>query len=341
MSIHYDKHYAITKMQNNIKMMIELGGRGLGKTHSWAIYCSEREGKTIWIRRKSDELRRCVSTFLDYLVRDGKTEIGKIQQKIIEIDDKGRKITVDCYADKDGNEKIVFLPLSVAHKMKSSELGSYDMAVFDEFTSITGDYLKNEDILLMEMLSTQMRLRNFKLILIGNNCDPFNPIFNFFNIHVNYEKEFSPIYNGDGVKIGYVHMINASKDFIEQYKKSTIGLLTSGTKYDDYALGNRSFHGFDIPIEPNESNMTQELHLLYQDKHIFIQQGKSGKYHLTEKGDKTTLAYTNDVRQVNPNKKIVFSDEIMYMLRPMIKQGLIVSESELILSRLYDWLGII
>ncbi len=340
MSIHYDRHDAVTKMQGKISLLMEMGGRGVGKTHTHAVGLATNErSRTIWIRRKTDELRRATSTFTKYLERDEKVrddQIGYIGQKIIETNELGKQISVDAYYTPEQEEKVCFLPLSTAHKLKSTEMGIYNWGVYDEFTSLTGDYLKDEEIQFIEMMSTQMRLRNFRCVLIGNNCDPFNPIFNFFNIHPEYDKEYQGIYNERGVKIGLLHMINASPEFVDEYKKSTIGLWTDGSHYNDYALNNKAFWGTQIPVAKNEPKMIQEFHLRYKD----IYKGEK-YYHVTEKGDATMPAYTNDIRQVSIAEKVSYSDDIMFILRPIIKQGWVVAENELVLSRLYDWLGVI
>jgi Podovirus DNA encapsidation protein (Gp16). len=343
---HYNKNKAMSKFSNKkIKLLLEIGGRSTGKTHQYAVYCAKKDNCSLWIRRKKDELGYTVAGFLDYLYTDEKENgsnlnIGFMGKKVIELQD-GKQISVDCYYNNNNEEKIVFLPISLAHKFKSAKMGNFDFIVVDEFVSIVGDYINNEEIALVEMISTMLRLGDARIIMIGNNGDPFNPIFTFFNINLNTDKEFQPIYNSENRKIGYVHNVPINPDFVEVYKNSTVGLLTAGTRYNDYALNNKSYNGYQMNIQPLGKNAIQKFRLISEKEELFIyKKHDKNEYVISEKGDKTTLAYTNNIKMVNASLKIVYDKEIMYVLRPLLLQGKIIADTEITLSKFYNWMGI-
>lgn len=130
---------------------------------------------------------------------------------------------------------VYFIPLSTSSKKKSASYPNVTFIVFDEYvitTTTHSRYLKNEGILLNDLLETIIRQRdNVKVLILSNNISYVNPFFTFWDIEVNEEKRFNVFHGGLIVVELYTNEI-----FAEEKRKTKLGRLFSGTKYGDYAI---------------------------------------------------------------------------------------------------------
>ena len=88
-----------------------------------------------------------------------------------------------------GEIAIIFLPLSVSSNFKSSSYPDVNFIVFDEYViaeSINKRYLKNEMHLFLELIETILRLRDGRILLLGNAISYVNPFFSMKSL-------FSPL----------------------------------------------------------------------------------------------------------------------------------------------------
>ena len=84
------------------------------------------------------------------------------------------------------------IPLSTANILKSATFEKVDTIIFDEFIIDKGSYhyLQNEVIQLLDIIETIARLRDIKIIFLGNAISVTNPYFTFFDITLPYNSEF-------------------------------------------------------------------------------------------------------------------------------------------------------
>ena len=132
------------------------------------------------------------------------------------------------------------IPLSIANIFKSSTYDNVNTIIFDEFIIDKGSYhyLQNEVIQLLDVIETVARLRDIRVIFLGNAISITNPYFTFFDLSLPYNSEFK-IAKRDN-KGNPLILINYIKN--ENYRKvkkeSRFGQLISNTEYGKYAIDN-------------------------------------------------------------------------------------------------------
>ena len=83
------------------------------------------------------------------------------------------------------------IPLSIANILKSSSYEKVDTIIFDEFLIDKGSYhyLQNEVTQLLDVIETVARLRDIRVIFLGNAISITNPYFTYFNLSLPYNSE--------------------------------------------------------------------------------------------------------------------------------------------------------
>lgn len=81
--------------------------------------------------------------------------------------------------------------MSIANILKSSSYEKVDTIIFDEFLIDKGSYhyLQNEVTQLLDVIETVARLRDIRVIFLGNAISITNPYFNYFNLTLPYNSE--------------------------------------------------------------------------------------------------------------------------------------------------------
>ena len=76
------------------------------------------------------------------------------------------------------------IPLSTANILKSASFPKVKTLIFDEFLIDNGTYhyLRNEVIQFLDVIETIARLRDVRVILLGNAITISNPYFDFFKL---------------------------------------------------------------------------------------------------------------------------------------------------------------
>ena len=226
----------------NALMTFIIGERGVGKSYGAKEFVTDRfinKGKQfVYLRRYKTELKEAMikkghPIFFEQIIynEDGtknkKYENHKLTNKndTMYIDDK-----LCGFA----------MPLSIANILKSSTYNNVDTIIFDEFIIDKGcyHYLQNEVEQLLDVIETVGRLRDIRIIFLGNAISITNPYFTYFNLSLPYNSDIvvsKKDKNGNPLII--VNYIKNLK-YREVKKQSRFGQLIDGTEYGKYAIDN-------------------------------------------------------------------------------------------------------
>lgn len=209
--------------------------RGVGKSYGAKKYIVnhfKKKGKqTAYIRRYNRELqealmKKSIPTFFDQV----KNEFPN---------DELTNNTELLYCNKEVCG--IAIPLSTSNILKSSTFEKVDTIIFDEFildNNTTYHYLKNEVTLLLELIESIGRLRDIKVILLGNAISITNPYFTEMNITLPYNSEYKICKkdkNGQPLVLIYY---GKNLKYRELKKQSRFGQLIEDTSYGKYAIDN-------------------------------------------------------------------------------------------------------
>lgn len=208
-----------------------IGERGVGKSFAakrFVINDYLKNGNEfVYIRRYKTELETAYEGFFEQLQTAGFFEDHqfRIQQSKKKVD----KFKID---------KEVFgygVPLSTANILKSASFPKVKTIIFDEFLIDNGTYhyLRNEVIQFLDIIETIARLRDIRVILLGNAISISNPYFDFFKLTLPYQSEFKTFKKGT-ILVNYIK----NETYREVKKQSRFGQLIDGTEYGAYAIDN-------------------------------------------------------------------------------------------------------
>ena len=196
-----------------------------------------------------------------------------------------------------GEIGIIFLPLSVSSNFKSSSYPDVNLIVFDEYViaeSVNKRYLKNEMVLLLELVETIFRMREGKILFLGNAISYTNPLFTFFNIDISdTNKRFHKFKNG----LIVVEIANNS-EYITEKSKTNFFKLLEGTNYLQYAFNNIALEDDYSYIINKRPKRLDFIFTLRYNKNVF-------SIWLT----KDTKLYIDDIILPNSNKKYGVTNE--------------------------------
>lgn len=205
------------------------GGRGIGKTTTFGIDCFkqvEKGNQFVWLRRYKPEIRELIhkdsfSNIIDGLVYKG---------------------------DGNGGAQIMYentlcgylIPLIKYRDYKSVNFDKVTRIIFDEafvMETIAYRYLQDEIKIFWEMVSTIVRTRkNYKIILLANNEDTFNPYYRFFKVPI-----FKGVYIDKDRGLYFEHAEPSAK-LVEKEKETPLYDMIKGTSYADYHYGNKNIN---------------------------------------------------------------------------------------------------
>ena len=230
MSIYYDFNKLFTYP---FLLAFVIGERGVGKTFGCKKYMLKRwleNGEQfIYLRRYKTELDTALTTFWSDLQANGIYDDHKLKVK------KSKMLTeFSC----DGEICGYAVPLSTANILKSTSFPKVKYIVFDEFlldgASGTYRYLRDEVTMMLDIIETVGRLRDIKVIFLGNALSITNPYFAYFNLDLPYNSEFRTFKDGL-IVVNYIKNIA----YREAKKKTKFGRLINGTNYGEYAIDNK------------------------------------------------------------------------------------------------------
>ena len=210
--------------------------RGLGKSYGAKKFVAKRfinKGKQfVYLRRYKTELKQAMMKngnplFFKQIENDEELKDHKFTNKndTMYIDDK-----LCGFA----------MPLSIANILKSSTYEEVDTIIFDEFLIDKGNYhyLQNEVIQLLDVIETVARLRNIRVIFLGNAISITNPYFTFFNLSLPYNSEVKVAKRDKQGNPLIVVYYAKNQAYREVKKQSRFGQLIDGTEYGKYAIDN-------------------------------------------------------------------------------------------------------
>lgn len=215
-------------LSHNALINIVLSNRGAGKSFSAKeriIINYQKKGKqSVYVRRKVKEIDEIKKNFWD----DMKAKYSHLE------------LTTDGEVGYINGEPVVyFAALSTSSDLKSRAFPNVDLIIFDEYiiTKTTHTrYLKNEMVLLFDLMETVFRIRdNGTVLLIGNAVSFVNPLFSFFDIEPDRTKRFQKFKGG----LICLELFKSAK-YIEQKKNTRFGMLVEGTTYGKYAIENET-----------------------------------------------------------------------------------------------------
>lgn len=225
-SIYYD----FDKMLSyNALFNFVVGERGVGKSYGAKKYVANR-----WIKKhKQFVYLRRYKTELKQALMKNKTPIffDQIKQEL-----EGHKFSnTNETISIDGKICGFAMPLSIANILKSSTYDNVDTIIFDEFIIDKGNYhyLQNEVIALLDVVETVARLRDIRVIFLGNAISITNPYFTFFDLSLPYNSQFK-LFKDGLILVNYIK----NTAYREVKKNTRFGKLIEGTEYGKYAIDN-------------------------------------------------------------------------------------------------------
>ena len=240
-----------------------IGERGVGKSYNSKIFVAQRfikrKKQFVYLRRYKTELKEAMMkngnpVFFDQIKKDERLKCHKLSNKkdTMYIDDK-----LCGFA----------MPLSVANILKSSTYENVDTIIFDEFIIDKGNYhyLQNEVIQLLDVIETVARLRDIRVIFLGNAISITNPYFTFFNLTLPYNSEIKTFKDGL-IAVQYIKNLK----YREIKKNTRFGKLIDGTEYGKYAIDNEFLRDSKSFIKKKTKNCKFYFILIINTKYYGI-----------------------------------------------------------------------
>ena len=229
---HVIMFYDLSKtLSFNALLNFIIGERGVGKTFSakkFVINDYLKNGhQFVYLRRYKTELDMAMEGFFSQL-----QEAGLFHDCVFEIKTSKKAITKFLC----NGEVIGFaMPMSTANILKSASFEKVRTIVFDEFIIDKGTYhyLQNEVIQFLDVIETVARLRDVRVLLLGNAISITNPYFNFFDLSLPYGSEYKTFKDGL-ILVNYIK----NMEYREKKKSTRFGKLIEGTEYGKYAIDN-------------------------------------------------------------------------------------------------------
>lgn len=279
MYYNYDKLFSY-----NFLIAFVIGERGVGKTFGAKVAVLKKFLKTgeqfIYLRRYKTELDTSLATFWNDLQGNGFFEdynLGVKKSKML--------TTFTC------NNKVCgyAIPLSTSNILKSTAFPKVSTIIFDEFLLDVGTayrYLKNEVTMLLDVIETVARLRDIKVILLGNAINVHSsPYFAYWGLELPYGSEFKTFHNGT-ILVNYIK----NTEYRKAKKESRFGKLIDGTAYGRYAIDNEVLRENKNFIYKRPSASTFIGMLIINGMNIGIWNGRDGYLYLSEKYDPNTTS---------------------------------------------------
>lgn len=237
---------------DDIYLYLLLGARGTGKTTGVLWYCVNRFKKYgeefAYIRRYKNELKK------------SKSILNKICTGVTT-----QGLGDGAYEFQINRKRAGFaFALSIQQSLKSGIDGTnVTNIVFDEAILQRGGmyrYLDNEVNMLFELISTIVRSRkNYKIWILGNNLDIFNPYYAFFNI---------PRFDGKLIlkdKGIYCEELPTSETLLLKEQETPLYKITQGTHYHNYHYHNKLLVNDDFKIEPKPPKSKLLCRIVYNE----------------------------------------------------------------------------
>ena len=284
-----------------------IGERGVGKSFSSKLFCIKDFIKNghqfIYLRRYKEELSLACSSFFDDIQAAGFFDDLHFEVKG---DKKLTKFLMD-------GEVIGYgIALSTSNILKSTPFPNVKTIVFDEFILDVGTYhyLKSEVIKMLDAIETIFRLRDGRVLFLGNSISIDNPYFNYFNLSLPYNSEFKMFKDGL-ICVNYIKNL----EYRDKKRKSRFGRLIDGTSYGSYAIDNQMLRDSNDFIEKKGKN-PRFWHILVMNKKKYGVwfNAEVGRLYISEDYDPSSLTtFAIQIDDHTPDTKFVSIRQNGYM----------------------------
>lgn len=279
---NYSKYYNVNRLfsYQGINVFLIIGGRGIGKTTGLNIHnigdFIKNGNEFLYVKRYINELKKCKS-MLDPLVNN--VQVQGLSHGLFQWQYNKTRIGYGA-------------ALTAQQLLKSGvDFTKVHTLVFDEAILPRGGsyrYLENEIEMFFELISTVFRDRkDYKIFILGNNADIFNPYFDYFNIP-KFERSYMDIDRGL-----YCELAKNSAELIESEKETPLYKLTKGTQYFEYHYNNEVLTTERVRVGPKPINTLLICRFIINDVTLNIYRFKlSGMYvELRDKPIKDVYTY--------------------------------------------------
>lgn len=257
--------------------------RGLGKTFGAKVAMLKRFLKSgeqfIYVRRYKTELDSSLATFWSDIQSNGffdDLELKVVKSKLL------TKFTCD------GEVCGYAVPLSTSNILKSTAFPKVKYIIFDEYLLFDGGtykYLRGEVNLFLDLIETVFRLRDGKVIMLGNAINVYaSPYFAYWNLDLPYGGEFKSFKNGS-ILVQYAK----NETYRDVKKKTKFGKLIDGTDYGKYAIDNQDMSMNNIFIGKRPEKSKFYALLIVNGVKIGLWFGSDYKLYISDKFEPNTV----------------------------------------------------
>ena len=250
--LNYELYLNINRLYSysDIDTYILLGGRGIGKTTSVLVKSIQNFNKNgeqfFYTRRYGTEIKEC-GELLSKITND--VHKFKLTKKITGYHTKDKEI---CgYSGAISSQGLI--------KSSGIDFSKVTTIILDEFTIMRDGlhhYLNNEYFAFMELVSSIVRTRkNYKIFIIGNNLDDFNPYFEALGLSTSMKQYI------DRKRGLYFEMCETKEALLEEEKDTPLYKLNKGNAYFDYHYSNKTLSYKDAKIGKKDKKATLILRL--------------------------------------------------------------------------------
>ena len=240
-----------------------IGERGVGKSYGAKKYVAKRFIKKhkqfVYLRRFKSELKESMlknSTpiFFEQIANDPELKDHKFTNK---------KDTMYI----DGELCGFAMPLSIANILKSATYDNVETIIFDEFIIDKGTYhyLQNEVTQMLDVIETVARLRDIRVLFLGNAISSTNPYFTYFDLSLPYNSDIKTFKDGL-IVVNYIKNLK----YREVKKATRFGKLIEGTDYGKYAIDNEFLRDSKSFIRKKTANAKIYFTLIINSKHYGV-----------------------------------------------------------------------
>lgn len=292
-------------------LFLVTGGRGIGKTTNFVADCIDDFMKNgdefVYVRRYKTEIVKC-KELLQPIVTD--TDTKAIGNGIFQYQCKKVRIGYGC-------------ALSLQASFKSGvDFSKVKTLIYDEAILMPGSirYLPNEVTLFLELLSTVFRTRkDYKVFVLGNNADLFNPYCAYFNIP-RYDTQY--IDRDRGIMC---QNLKHSAKLLSVEEQTPLYRLTKDTDYGKYHYDNEVFSDVkgEVGLKPKGAELL--FRLLYNDYTLNIYRTGIIEMYVEcrKKVIKDNLTYTiyEDNKPNYGGVEMLRQDDVRFTLRNVYYNG--------------------
>lgn len=334
MFYNFDKMISYNSLLNFV-----IGERGVGKTYGSKVYVInhflKRHKQFVYIRRYKTELKSALFNGTQPIF------FNQVKQEFKDVKLNNTKDLFYINGEVGGYA----IPLSTSNILKSSTFDNVDTIIFDEFIIDKGSYhyLQNEVTQLLDIIETITRLRDIRVIFLGNAISITNPYFMYFNLTLPYNSEFK-IEKRDN-KGRPLILVNYIKNEVyrEVKKQSRFGQLIKDTEYGDYAIDNKFLRDNKAFIEKKDKDSKFYYTIILNKQYYGVWLStKTGKIYISYDYDKLfPVPFTINNSDHNSNTYLIKirNSNIMKTLTEHYRNGLLCFENQKIKNVFMQYLA--